>query len=142
MGEHDAIESVIGPSLIVKGDIQSSGTLRIDGAVEGTISADGSVVVANDGIVRADITADYIVIGGTIHGNIIARKKVEILSTGNLHGDVATIVYGLIINEGAIFEGSCKMTKAEGAKTTSPKSPNVARMSRGLMQPHTSKELK
>ena len=63
---------MIGPSLIVKGDIQSSGTLRIDGLVEGTISANGSVVVAEDGIAEADITADHIIIGGTINGNVTA----------------------------------------------------------------------
>jgi len=123
MGGLDKIESVIGPSLIVKGDIKSSGTLRIDGVVEGTINSDGSVVIARDGIARADITADHVVIGGTIHGNIIAREKVEILSTGILHGDVTAIAYGLIVKEGAIFEGSCKMKKTDGAKATSPKTP-------------------
>ena len=47
MGDRDRIESVIGRSLVVKGDIQSSGTLRVDGAVEGTISAKGTVITPN-----------------------------------------------------------------------------------------------
>jgi len=111
MADIDRIESVIGPSLVVKGDIQSSGTLRVDGVVEGAISANGTVVIANDGVAKADITADHIVIGGTIHGNVIARKKVEMLATGTLHGDVLTVAYGFVVQEGAIFEGSCKMNK-------------------------------
>lgn len=123
MGEIDRIESVIGPSLIVKGEIQSSGTLRIDGVVEGAISSKGAVIIANDGIVQADIRADHIVIGGTIHGNVIAREKVELLPTGNLHGDVTTVAYGFIVNEGAVFEGVCKMEKPEGENIAHPKKP-------------------
>jgi len=122
MGDRDRIESVIGRSLVVKGDIQSSGTLRVDGHVEGTISAKGTVIVANDGAVKADIKADHIVIGGTINGNVTAREKVEILDTGKLHGDVDTVAFGLIVREGAIFEGACKMQNAEGAKTPPAKS--------------------
>ncbi len=116
MSELGGIESVIGRSLTVKGDIQSTGALRIDGVVEGSISSKGTVVIANDGVVKANIKADHIVIGGTIHGDVTAREKVEILPTGKLHGNVSTIAYGLVVNEGAIFEGACKMDKAEGAK--------------------------
>lgn len=116
MSEFGGIESVIGRSLTVKGDIQSTGALRIDGVVEGSISSKGTVVIANDGVVKANIKADHIVIGGTIHGDVTAREKVEILPTGKLHGNVSTIAYGLVVNEGAIFEGACKMEKAEGAK--------------------------
>ena len=116
MSEFGGIESVIGRSLTVKGDIQSTGTLRIDGVVEGSISSKGTVVVANDGIVNADIKADHVVVGGTIHGDVAAREKVEILPTGKLYGNVSTIAYGLVINEGAIFEGACKMDNADAAK--------------------------
>ena len=119
MSDLGKIESVIGPSLIVKGEIQSSGTLRVDGVVEGSITSKGTVLVANDGVVKADIKADHVVIGGTIHGNVTARERVEILPTGNLRGDIETISYGLVVNEGAIFEGAVKMSK----ETVSPKIP-------------------
>ena len=114
MKEPDKSESVIGPSLIIKGDIQSSGTLRIDGVVEGTISADGSIIVAKGGTAKGGITADSIVVGGAIEGNVIAREKMELLPTGTLHGDAITVAHGLVIHEGAIFEGSCKMSKPSG----------------------------
>ena len=118
MSDYDKIESVIGPSLTVKGEIQSSGTLRIDGVVEGSISSKGTVVVANNGSVKADIKADHVVIGGNIRGQVNAREKVEILPTGKLYGDVTTVSYGLVVNEGAIFEGACKMGAPEGAAKT------------------------
>ena len=116
MAELDRIESVIGPSLVVKGEIQSSGALRVDGIVEGSISSKGTVVIANNGTVKGDIKADRIVIGGNIHGNIFAREKVDMLSTGKLHGDIMTIARGFTVHEGAIFEGACKMSKPQEGK--------------------------
>ena len=121
----DAIESVIGPSLVVKGEIRSSGTLRVDGVVEGSISSKGTVVVANDGIVEGDIKADHIVVGGTVNGNIVGREKVEVLTTGKLHGDISTKLCGLVINEGAIYEGACEMKSPEGTKTAVPNKPKT-----------------
>lgn len=109
------VESVIGNSLTVKGEIQSSGTLRVYGVVEGSISSKGTVIVAEHGVVKADITAESIAVGGTIEGNLTARQKVELLSTGKLYGNVTTIPSGFIINEGSIFEGACKMAKSAGA---------------------------
>jgi cytoskeletal protein CcmA (bactofilin family) len=119
MSDLGKIESVIGPSLIVKGEIQSSGTLRIDGVVEGSITSKGTVLIANDGVVKADIKADHVVIGGKIHGNVTARERVEILPTGNLNGDITTVAYGLVVSEGAIFEGAVKMNR----ESVSPKVP-------------------
>ena len=123
MSEIDKIESVIGPSLVVKGEIQSSGALRVDGVVEGSISSKGSVVIANNGTVKGDIKADRIVIGGNIHGNVFAREKVEMLPTGKLYGDIATIARGLIVHEGAIFEGACKTSKPQEGKQPLVKMP-------------------
>jgi len=124
MAEIDKIESVIGPSLVVKGDIQSSGALRVDGVVEGSINSKGTVVVANNGTVRADIKADHIVIGGNIHGNVVAREKVEILSTGRLRGNITTVAGGFIVHEGAGFEGACKTVRPEESGAAFPKTPN------------------
>ena len=123
MAEIDKIESVIGPSLVVKGDIQSSGALRVDGVVEGSISSKGTVVVANNGTVKADIKADRIIIGGNIQGNVIAREKVEILSTGKLRGNITTVARGFIVHEGANFEGACKTVKTEELTEVRPKAP-------------------
>ncbi len=123
MAEIDKIESVIGPSLVVKGDIQSSGALRVDGVVEGSISSKGTVVVANNGTVKADIKADRIIIGGNIQGNVIAREKVEILSTGKLRGNITTVARGFIVHEGANFEGACKTVRPEESTAARPKAP-------------------
>jgi cytoskeletal protein CcmA (bactofilin family) len=116
------VDSVIGPGLNVKGEIHSRGTLRVDGNVEGKISADASVVIGEKGVVKADIIAGHVIIGGTVHGKITGREKVEILSTGRLYGDVSTKAAKFVVSEGVIFEGSCSMSQGEGAKQPQTKS--------------------
>ena len=121
MAENLNVESIIGSGLIVKGDISSKGTLRVDGKVEGSISANGSVVIGENGVVKANITADHIIVGGTVRGNVTAREKVQIILKGRLHGDVQTQPGKLIIADGAVFEGGCTMGRSEEKEKTSPK---------------------
>ncbi|RJP64292.1 MAG: polymer-forming cytoskeletal protein [Candidatus Abyssobacteria bacterium SURF_17] len=117
------VESVIGSDLIVRGEIQSLGTLRVDGQVEGKITAGGSIIIGEKGTVKADITADYIIIGGTVKGDITAREKVELVSTGRLYGNVYTKPAKFVVSEGSIFDGGCTMSQGEGAKQPSEKAP-------------------
>ena len=110
------VESVIGPGLSVKGDILSRGSLRVDGKVEGSISAEGSVVVGENGVVQANITADRVVVGGNVKGKVIGREKVEIVSPGRMYGDVHTKPSKLLISEGVVFEGRCVMGDIKDSK--------------------------
>lgn len=112
----DKVDTVIGSGSVVKGDIHSRGTLRIDGNVEGNIRADATIIIGEKGVVKANITAGHVVIGGTVHGNVHGREKVEVLSTGRMYGDVTTAASKFVVAEGVIFEGRCTMSQAEGAK--------------------------
>jgi cytoskeletal protein CcmA (bactofilin family) len=116
MVEAGKVDSVIGPGLVVKGELHSRGTLRIDGNVEGKVSADASVVVGEKGVVKAEIAAGQVVIGGTVHGKVNGREKVEILSTGRLYGDVTTKASKFVVSEGVIFEGCVSMGQVEETK--------------------------
>lgn len=118
MPEAGKVETVIGPGATLKGEMHSRGTLRVDGNVEGKVSADGSVIVGEKGVVKAEVVAGHVVIGGTVHGKVTGREKVEILSTGRLHGDVTTKPARFVVAEGVIFEGRCTMGQAatEAAK--------------------------
>lgn len=131
------VESVIGSDLIVRGEIQSLGTLRVDGQVEGKITAGGSIIIGEKGTVKADITADYIIIGGTVKGDITAREKVEIVSTGRLYGNVYTKPAKFVVCEGSIFDGGCTMTE-EKAKQPSEKAPERAKDEASAKRPAAS----
>lgn len=101
------METVLGPETHFQGTIRSKGYIRVDGKVEGGISAEG-VIVGETGQVQGDITAKNIVIGGKVTGNIIAAAALELQVHSQVFGDIRTAQ--LSIAEGAVFEGNCVMT--------------------------------
>lgn len=109
----EKLESLVGSDSSFKGDIQTKGTLRIDGSVEGNISADW-VVIGETAQITGDITARGIVVGGKIEGTLKAKEIVEIKSKGNLSGEVFTTK--LTVSEGAIFDGRSSMNRHEESK--------------------------
>ena len=116
MADAAKVETVIGPGATIKGEIHTRGTLRVDGNIEGKISADSSVIVGEKGVVNAEVVAAQIIIGGTVTGKVTGKEKVEILSTGRLKGDVFTKPARFVVAEGVIFEGRCSMGQAEEKK--------------------------
>ena len=102
-----AINTLLGDGTKFKGTIECDGTMRIDGTVDGKIVARDSLIVGESGIIKADIVASNIVVGGKITGNITAEDRVELLSTAQLYGDIQTA--NLAIAEGVIFQGNCNM---------------------------------
>lgn len=103
------IETVIGRDTIFKGNISSKGTIRIDGQFEGDISTIGNVMVGDNAVITAKVTALNATIAGTVHGNVDVSEKLELLSSARMYGDIKVGV--LIISEGATFKGSCEMRK-------------------------------
>jgi cytoskeletal protein CcmA (bactofilin family) len=98
----DKLETLIGSNSEFKGDISVSGTIRIDGKLLGNIVA-GWIVVGEDGIIRGDLEASGIIIGGRVEGNVNANDVVEIKPTGYFFGDICSKRF--IIAEGGIFVG-------------------------------------
>lgn len=106
----EKLESLIGANSVFKGDINTKGTLRIDGTMEGNVTADW-VIIGEKASLRGDIAARGIVVGGRIEGSLRAKEIVEIKSKGQVYGDVHT--GKLTIIEGGIFDGRSAMTKEE-----------------------------
>ena len=88
--------------------------IRIDGHLKGEISADGTLVVGEEAMIEANVCVSYIVICGEVHGNIIADQKIEIRRPGRVFGNIQTPI--LVITEGVIFKGNCRMDLAEEEK--------------------------
>ena len=103
--------SVVGPEAYFQGTLNAKGSLRIDGRMEGAITDAHAVVIGDAGKVIGDISAETVVIGGEVKGNISAVQSAELLSTCKVTGDVRTAK--ILIEEGAYFEGHCNMVKAE-----------------------------
>src|SRR6266571_116159 len=77
------LETIIGPESNIKGELSSKGTLRVDGTLDGNISADW-VILGETGVVNGDVAATGVIIGGRIKGNIRASEMVEIRTKGEV----------------------------------------------------------
>jgi cytoskeletal protein CcmA (bactofilin family) len=106
----EKLESLIGANSNFKGDIDTKGTLRIDGSMEGNANADW-VIIGEQADIKGDITARGIVVGGKMEGNLRAKEIVEIKSKGQVVGDIYT--NKLTVVEGGIFDGRSSMAKED-----------------------------
>ncbi len=122
-------QATIGKGLTIKGEINGSESLYIDGKVEGSVNLPGNrVTVGRNGQVAASITAREIVVLGKVRGNVTATDRVDIRAEGSLSGDVAAA--RISIEDGAFFKGGIDIRKPEGKQATvvapTPESVKVA----------------
>jgi len=103
----DRIENIIGPTASLSGDLKCDGGVRIDGVFRGSVETTGNVIVGEAAKVVADITGCNISVAGAVRGNIKASGRLEILSTGQVWGDIS--VESFLIDEGGFFSGLSTM---------------------------------
>ena len=104
----EKLESFVGVNSHFKGDIQSKGTLRIDGVVEGNVESDW-LILGEKAHLKGNATARGIIVGGRIEGNIIAKEILEIKSKGQVIGDITAAK--LTVLEGGVLEGRSTMNR-------------------------------
>jgi len=109
--ETDKLESFLGKNSNFKGELNVQGTLRIDGRVEGQLDAD-YLILSESAVVKGEVKAKRLIIGGTIDGCIHAQELVEIKPKGRVLGDIFT--GKLAITEGGEVNGKIEMRKEEG----------------------------
>lgn len=100
--------SVLARADRLEGTLKVAGTLRIQGTLTGSIEAT-TVQIDEGASVKADITADEVVIGGEYNGKLVCRQRLEIRSTGVVIGQVQT--FRLMLHEGGSIDGELKMIK-------------------------------
>jgi cytoskeletal protein CcmA (bactofilin family) len=110
-GTDEEIIAFVGRGVEFKGAITYTGTVRIDGRVEGEIHTDGVLIVGEEAVISAKIGAGTVVSKGKITGDVVAKQRVRLLSPATLDGSVQTPVFS--IEEGVMFNGTCQMTVAE-----------------------------
>ena len=108
---NDNLNAFLGEGTSFKGNLTFEGTVRIDGKLEGEIFTKDTLVIGEGATVKATIHTGILIVGGAVHGNIVAEKKVELHSSARLYGNLSTPL--LSIAEGVIFEGSCTMGKKQ-----------------------------
>ncbi len=96
----------------VNGKLAFEGAARIDGQVDGEISA-GELTIGETAVVTATITAASVIVAGTVKGEITAKQRIEIRPTAKISGEISAPK--LVMLEGATFDGRCSM-HADGAR--------------------------
>lgn len=104
------LEVIIGADAAIRGEITSKGTVRIDGGVEGSVTAD-CLIIGEKGVVTGDATVRQMIVGGWIVGNIRASEGVDIQRTGDVCGDISSA--RLSIAEGGKFDGRSTMQRTK-----------------------------
>ena len=113
--ETGATSAFLGKGSRVSGKLAFEGTVRIEGQVEGEITAQDALTIGESAVVNAQITGTAIVVHGKVTGDITARKRLEIRAPGKLFGNITTP--SLVIHEGVVFEGQCTMSGADTLRT-------------------------
>lgn len=95
--------SVLDANLAVRGDIETDGTLRIDGRLEGSIRRADVVVLGTGSTVVGDINAREVIVGGTVEGNVTASERAELQPSAVVTGDIEA--GAIMIHEGCAVQG-------------------------------------
>lgn len=109
----------VGKDVDFKGVITYSGTVRIDGSLEGEIYTEGGLLVGPEAVIKAKVSAGTVVCHGTITGDILAKNQIVLCAPAVVQGSLTTPV--LSMEEGVVFNGTLEMksqAKAEATKDT------------------------
>ncbi len=102
--------TLIGTSIVIKGELSCGEDLYIDGQVEGTIDPKGNrLTIGPNGSVKADVNACAVVVQGKLEGNIYARDRVDLKQSAFVVGHITT--QRISIDEGAYLKGSVNIQK-------------------------------
>ncbi|HEY0081784.1 MAG TPA: polymer-forming cytoskeletal protein [Pyrinomonadaceae bacterium] len=109
------LSGFVGNGTTLTGEANFKGMLRVDGHLSGRVSSqDGTLIVSTGGQVDADVEVSVAQIYGTVVGNVTATKRIELGRVAKVTGDIQTPA--LVIEQGAVFEGSCRMQQIKDAQ--------------------------
>src|SRR3954467_7787930 len=93
----------------IEGKITFTGTVLLNGRIRGEIISNDTLVVGEKGIINASVRSGVVEVAGEVVGNIMATERIELHSSCRVYGDIEAPV--VTIEEGALLEGQCRMTK-------------------------------
>jgi cytoskeletal protein CcmA (bactofilin family) len=128
----DEITAFVGRGVDFKGVITYSGTVRIDGSVDGEIHADGGLLVGEEAVLTAKVTAGSVVCQGSLTGDIETTERLTLCAPAVIKGSLKTPL--LSMEEGVIFNGTLEMAppvrsvvphQSERYGVGAPRKPNI-----------------
>lgn len=114
------MDTIIGEYTSFNGNIDSEGSVKILGKVEGDIKSSGEVYIEPISSINGNIYGSNVYVGGTINGNIFSKGLLHLMAQSKLSGDIE--VNSIVTDEGAIFQGCCKMIEVTEEEQHAPSS--------------------
>ena len=111
--------TIISNGVKIEGKVASTGSIRVDGTLQGDLNAKGNVTVGEQGNINGEIIANIVTIGGNVVGTVNAKEKLILETKCVLKGDIITKV--LVIEAGAKFDGKSNM-----GDVREPSRPNIS----------------
>ncbi len=112
-------QATIGRSLVIKGEVNGTESLYIDGRIEGKVSLpDNRVTIGRNGSVQANINAREVVVMGKVIGNIECTDRFDIRSEGSVTGDVTTA--RISVEDGAVLKGGIQVKSGQKQQSAQP----------------------
>lgn len=101
--------SLVSAGTTIEGRVTTEGSIRVDGRLVGDVIAKANAAVGATGTVQGSVEATNVSIAGTVHGNVTAVGKLILEEKSVTRGDIRAAI--LVVDEGAVFDGHCDMTK-------------------------------
>lgn len=118
--------SLLNANLTLTGDIESDGTVRIDGRLEGSVRRASVVILGTGASIKGNITAREVLVGGTVDGNIDAADRIELQPSAVVTGDIEA--GAILIREGGVIRGRLNVHRQDAPvrdKGRSSRTPTV-----------------
>ena len=110
----EASLSIVSAGMTITGDVDTSGVLKVDGDINGSITGARQVLLGRGGAVRGNVIAGEVVVGGHVEGSVVASERLELQATATITGDIET--RSIVVIEGAQINGRVRMTDAGAAR--------------------------
>jgi cytoskeletal protein CcmA (bactofilin family) len=114
----ESSSSVIGPAMKIVGDVETTGILKVDGTVQGSIRGARQVILGKTGVIQGDVQAEEIVLGGRVVGTVTATERVEIQANSVIEGDIHTRT--IVVLEGGLLNGNVRMDSGSARSAAAP----------------------
>lgn len=99
--------SVISSEVEIVGTVKTSGSIQVEGRIEGEMISQGDVLIGKSGSVKGNLQVNSISVAGTVQGNIFAKDRIELKSTARLLGDIKA--KRLAVEDGVTFVGKSEV---------------------------------
>jgi cytoskeletal protein CcmA (bactofilin family) len=117
-GGRGGLSAFIDEGSEIEGKYTFRGALMLNGRFKGEIMSTDTLIIGEKGVVNGQIQAGRVVVSGEVVGDVSATERIELKASARMFGDIVAPV--IVVEEGALFEGRCRMTKSKEGEAPAP----------------------